>query len=60
MSTAFAADVRVCPTSPSRYREPLASCPLAIRGTGTPGFAGKTAYDLARARGMEDLSRELR
>ena len=37
-----------------------AGADLAIRGTGAPGFAGKTAYDLARARGMEDLCRELR
>jgi uncharacterized protein len=37
-----------------------AGADLAIRGTGAPGFAGKTAYDLARDRGMDDLCRELR
>lgn len=26
-----------------------------VRGTGAPGFAGKTAYDLAREREMRDL-----
>jgi ankyrin repeat protein len=30
-----------------------------IRGTGPPGFAGKSALDLARERGMRDLAREL-
>ena len=33
---------------------------LSIRGTGAPGFADKTAYDLAVARGMQELSEELR
>ena len=30
-----------------------------IRGSGAPGFAGKTAYDLAVARDMEALCEEL-
>ena len=30
-----------------------------IRGTGAPGFAGRTAGDLARDRGLEDLAAEL-
>jgi len=30
------------------------------RGTGAPGFANKTAYDLALERGMRDLSAELK
>jgi ankyrin repeat protein len=29
------------------------------RGTGAPGFAGKSAHDLARERGLLDLAREL-
>ena len=29
---------------------------LSLRGTGAPGFAGKTAYDLAAERGMLELS----
>src|SRR5579864_738156 len=29
---------------------------LGLRGTGAPGFAGKTAYDLAAERGMDALS----
>jgi ankyrin repeat protein len=33
---------------------------LSLRGTGAPGFAGKTAYDLAVARDMRELSAELR
>ena len=33
---------------------------LSIRGTGAPGFAGKTAYDLAVARGMQELFEELK
>lgn len=37
-----------------------AGADLAVRGTGAPGFAGQTAYDLARARGMDDLCGELR
>jgi ankyrin repeat protein len=28
---------------------------LSLRGTGAPGFAGNTAYDLAAARGMQEL-----
>ena len=31
-----------------------------IRGTGAPGFAGKTAYDLAVERDMKELCEELR
>lgn len=30
-----------------------------LRGTGAPGFAGKTAYDLAEARGMTALCKLL-
>jgi ankyrin repeat protein len=36
-----------------------AGADLLVRGRGAPGFAGKTAYDLAVARGMEDLYPEL-
>ena len=32
---------------------------LDIRGTGAPGFAGKTAYDLAIAREMTELYADL-
>lgn len=32
---------------------------LTLRGTGAPGFAGKTATDLAAARGWNDLAIEL-
>lgn len=32
----------------------------SLRGSGAPGFAGKTAYDLALAQGMEDLAAELK
>ena len=32
---------------------------LRLRGTGAPGFAGKTAADLAGARGWNDLATEL-
>ena len=32
---------------------------LALRGTGAPGFAGKTAYDLAVAGGLHELAAEL-
>lgn len=32
---------------------------LTLRGTGAPGFAGKTAADLAAARGWNDLAVEL-
>ena len=38
----------------------LAGADLNIRGSGAPGFAGKTAYDLALARGMSELEEELR
>jgi ankyrin repeat protein len=31
----------------------------ALRGTGAPGFAGKTARDLAQERGMTALAEEL-
>jgi DNA-binding phage protein len=30
-----------------------------LRGSGAPGFAGKTAQDLARERGMAALAEEL-
>jgi ankyrin repeat protein len=33
---------------------------LSVRGTGAPGFAGKTAYDLAVERGMLDLCTDLK
>ena len=33
---------------------------LALRGTGAPGFAGKTAYDLAVERDMRELSAALK
>ena len=33
---------------------------LSLRGTGAPGFAGKTAYDLAVARDMRELSSALK
>jgi ankyrin repeat protein len=36
-----------------------AGADLSLRGTGAPGFANKTARDLAIARGMQDLAREL-
>lgn len=32
----------------------------SIRGSGTPGFAGKTAYDLAEAQGSAELAEMLR
>ena len=32
---------------------------LSLRGSGAPGFAGKTAYDLAAERGMQDLTKIL-
>jgi hypothetical protein len=32
----------------------------SLRGSGAPGFAGKTAYDLALAQGMKDLALELK
>ena len=37
-----------------------AGADLSIRGTGAPGFSNKTAYDLAVARGMEELAAELK
>lgn len=33
---------------------------LSLRGTGAPGFAGKTAYDLAVERDMRELSASLK
>jgi uncharacterized protein len=36
-----------------------AGADLGVRGTGAPGFTGKTAYDLAVARGMAQLSADL-
>lgn len=36
-----------------------AGADLTLRGSGAPGFAGKTAYDLAVARGMAELYDEL-
>lgn len=32
-----------------------AGADLSLQGTGAPGFAGKTAYDLALERGMEEV-----
>ncbi len=37
-----------------------AGADLTLRGTGAPGFAGKTAYDLAVERGMLELAGELK
>ena len=37
-----------------------AGADLAIQGSGAPGFAGKTAYDLAVARGMAELYEQLK
>jgi uncharacterized protein len=37
-----------------------AGADLSLRGTGSPGFADKTAYDLAVERGMLELSAELK
>ena len=37
-----------------------AGADLSLQGTGAPGFAGKTAYDLAVERGMLELSEELK
>ncbi|HEU4342464.1 MAG TPA: ankyrin repeat domain-containing protein, partial [Candidatus Binatia bacterium] len=37
-----------------------AGADLSLRGTGAPGFAGKTAYDLAVERGMLELAAELK
>ncbi|BCB26444.1 hypothetical protein SKTS_13300 [Sulfurimicrobium lacus] len=36
-----------------------AGADLSLTGSGAPGFAGMTAYDLALARGMRGLSAEL-
>jgi uncharacterized protein len=36
-----------------------AGADLSLRGTGAPGFAGKTARDLALERGMDELAAEL-
>jgi ankyrin repeat protein len=36
-----------------------AGADLTLRGTGAPGFTGKTAADLAAARGWHDLAIEL-
>jgi ankyrin repeat protein len=36
-----------------------AGADLSIVGSGAPGFTGKTAYDLAVARGMSELYEEL-
>ncbi|MGH8659008.1 MAG: hypothetical protein ACREV4_11190 [Gammaproteobacteria bacterium] len=33
---------------------------LSLRGTGSPGFAGKTAHDLAVERGMLELAAALK
>lgn len=37
-----------------------AGADVTVYGSGAPGFAGKTAYDLARERGYDDLQRLLR
>lgn len=37
----------------------LAGADLDVRGTGAPGFAGKTAYDLAVARELTELYPDL-
>ena len=37
-----------------------AGADLSLRGTGAPGFADKTAYDLAAERGILELSAELK
>ncbi len=36
-----------------------AGCDLAVRGSGAPGFAGKTASDLALASDLPELAAEL-
>ncbi|MBU1426388.1 MAG: ankyrin repeat domain-containing protein [Gammaproteobacteria bacterium] len=36
-----------------------AGADLSLRGSGAPGFAGKTAYDLAVERGMQELAKIL-
>lgn len=37
-----------------------AGADLLVRGSGAPGFADKTAYDLAAVRGLDDLAAVLR
>ena len=37
-----------------------AGADLSLRGAGAPGFAGKTAYDLAVGRGLLELSADLK
>ena len=37
-----------------------AGADLSLRGSGAPGFAGKTAADLARDHGLADLAEQLR
>jgi ankyrin repeat protein len=37
-----------------------AGADLAIRGSGAPGFSGKTALDLAIAQGRSDIAEVLR
>ena len=37
-----------------------AGADLSLRGSGAPGFAGKTAYDLALECGMVDVSAQLK
>ena len=37
-----------------------AGADVSLRGTGAPGFAGKTAHDLAVDRGMRELAAELK
>jgi ankyrin repeat protein len=37
-----------------------AGADLSLRGTGAPGFAGRSAYDLALERGMVELAMELK
>lgn len=37
-----------------------AGADLSIKGSGAPGFAGKSAYDLAVSRQMEELYEELK
>lgn len=36
-----------------------AGADVTVMGSGAPGFAAKTAYDLAAARGMDDVCLEL-
>jgi ankyrin repeat protein len=37
-----------------------AGADLAVKGTGAPGFGGKTAFDLATERGYTDLAERMR